>query len=98
MNGNERISAPLKGEPADMVPVMLHNYLMAVREYGITMPQFRDDPGGMAGAFIAAVEKYRYHGIMDTVMLAGAVGAPVDFPGEKAARISGGCRCLRTGL
>ncbi len=94
MNGYERISAALKGEPADKVPVMLHNFLMAAREYGITMQQFRDDPRAMAGAFIAAVEKYRYDGILvdvDTVTLAGAVGVPVDFPVDDAARTPGGC-------
>ena len=94
MNGYERISAALKGEPTDKVPVMLHNFLMAAREYGITMQQFRDDPKEMAGAFIAAVEKYQYDGILvdvDTVTLAGAVGVPVDFPVDDAARTPGGC-------
>lgn len=35
MNGYERITAVLKGETPDKVPVMLHNFLMAVKEYGI---------------------------------------------------------------
>ena len=94
MNGYERIAAALKGEPTDKVPVMLHNFLMAAREYGITMQQFRDDPKAMAGAFIAAIDKYHYDGIlvdMDTVTLAGSVGVPVDFPVDDAARTPGGC-------
>jgi uroporphyrinogen decarboxylase len=94
MNGYERISAALKGQPTDKVPVMLHNFLMAAREHGVTMQQFRDDPKIMAETFIAAQEKYQYDGILvdvDTVTLAGAVGVPVDFPVDDAARTPGGC-------
>ena len=94
MNGYERISAALKGEPTDKVPVMLHNFLMAAREHGVTMQQFRDDPKVLAETFIAAQEKYQYDGILvdvDTVTLAGAVGVPVDFPEDDAARTPGGC-------
>ncbi len=94
MNGYQRISAALKGEETDKVPIMLHNFLMAAREYGVTMEQFRNDPRVLAGSFIAAVEKYRYDGILvdvDTVTLAGAVGVPVDFPVDDAARSNRGC-------
>jgi uroporphyrinogen decarboxylase len=94
MNGYERISSALKGEPTDKVPVMLHNFLMAAREHGVTMQQFRDDPKVLAGTFISAQEKYQYDGILvdvDTVTLAGAVGVPVDFPDDDAARTPGGC-------
>ncbi len=94
MNGDERIAAALKGEPTDKVPVMLHNFLMAAWEYGITMQQFRDDPKAMAGAFIAAIEKYHYDGILvdvDTVTLADSVGVPVDFPVDDVAHTPGGC-------
>jgi MtaA/CmuA family methyltransferase len=89
MNGHERISAAIKGEKTDKVPVMLHNFLMATREHGVTMEQYRNDPNVIAETFIASVEKYQYDGVLvdiDTVTLAGAVGVKVDFPINDAAR------------
>jgi uroporphyrinogen decarboxylase len=89
MNGHDRISAALKGERPDKIPVMLHNFLMAAREHGVTMEQYRNSPKVIAETFIAAIEKYKYDGILidiDTVTLAGAVGVPVDFPVNDAAR------------
>ncbi len=93
MNGYQRIKAALENKPADQIPVMLHNFLMAASEAGITMEQFRNDPQLMAEAFIKSVEKYQLDGIMidmDTVTLAGAVGVPVDFPVNEAARSTHG--------
>ncbi|MFA5815576.1 MAG: uroporphyrinogen decarboxylase family protein [Bacteroidales bacterium] len=89
MTHKERISAALSGKPTDRVPVMLHNFMMAAREYGVTMKQFREDPGIMAEAMVRSVEKYEFDGIlvdMDTVTLAGALGVPVDFPDNEPAR------------
>lgn len=89
MNGHERITAALKGEKPDKTPVMLHNFLMAAREHGVTMEQYRNNPKVIAETFISAVEKYQYDGILvdiDTVTLAGAVGVKVDFPVDDAAR------------
>jgi len=89
MNGFERINAALRGEKPDKVPVMLHNFMMAAREHGVTMEEYRNSPKVIAETFIAAVEKYQYDGILvdiDTVTLAGAVGVPVDFPVNEAAR------------
>jgi uroporphyrinogen decarboxylase len=89
MNGHERITAALKGVKPDKVPVMLHNFLMAAREHGVTMEQYRNSPKVIAETFIAAVDKYQYDGILvdiDTVTLAGAVGVKVDFPVDDAAR------------
>ena len=89
MNGYERITATLKGEKPNKVPVMLHNFLMAAREHGVTMEQYRNSPKVIAETFISAVEKYQYDGILvdiDTVTLAGAVGVKVDFPVDDAAR------------
>jgi uroporphyrinogen decarboxylase len=89
MNGHERISAALKGEKPDKVPIMLHNFLMAAREHGVTMEQYRNSPKIIAETFISAVDKYQYDGILvdiDTVTLAGAVGVKVDFPVNDAAR------------
>jgi uroporphyrinogen decarboxylase len=89
MNGYERIIAALRGETPDKVPVMLHNFMMAAREYGVTMEQYRNSPKVIAETFIASVEKYQYDGVLidiDTVTLAGAVGVPVDFPVNAPAR------------
>jgi len=89
MNGKERISAALRGDKPDKVPVMLHNFLMAAREHGVTIDQYRNSPNIIAETFIAAIEKYQYDGIVvdiDTVTLAGAVGVEVDFPVNDPAR------------
>ena len=89
MNGYERIHAALKGEKADKVPVTLHNFLMAAEEAGYSQGQYREDPEKIADAFIRAVEKYDYDGVLvdiDTVTLAGALGVPVDFPEKECAR------------
>jgi uroporphyrinogen decarboxylase len=71
---------------------MLHNFMMAAREAGVSMRRFRTDPEALARSFIQAVERYRYDGIMvdvDTVTLAGAAGVPVDAPEDEPARIRG---------
>ena len=93
MNGYERISAVLNGNWPDKRPVMLHNFMMAARESGISMAQFRSDPKLMAEAFIHSVEKYNLDGIMidvDTVTIAGAIGVPVEFPEHEPARTACG--------
>ena len=93
MNGHERITAVLNGRPADKIPVMLHNFMLAAREYGITMKQFRENADLIARAFIKSVEKYKYDGILvdiDTVTLAGALGVPIDFPEDEPARLKKG--------
>ncbi|HTY35516.1 MAG TPA: uroporphyrinogen decarboxylase family protein [Bacteroidota bacterium] len=92
MNGYQRVLSALQGKEPDTTPVMLHNFMMAAREARLTMQQFRSDPHQMARAFIEAVEKYEFDGIMidvDTVTLAGAAGVPVDFPVDEPARASG---------
>ena len=89
MNGHQRIVAALQGKAPDSTPVMLHNFMMAAREFGVTMEQFRNDPETICNAFVASVEKYKYDGIMvdiDTVTLAGAAGVKVDFPVNDPAR------------
>jgi len=93
MNGFERIHAALKGQKADQTPIMLHNFMMAAKEAGFTMHQFREKPRNMAETFIRSVEKYEFDGILvdlDTVTLAGAVGVPVDFPVDEPARSAKG--------
>ena len=93
MNGYQRINAALNGEWPDKIPIMLHNFMMAAREAGYTMAEFREDPKKIADSFIKAVEKYNYDGVLvdvDTVTLAGAVGVPVDFPEDEPARSNRG--------
>jgi MtaA/CmuA family methyltransferase len=88
MNGYERITAALRGERPDRVPVMLHNFMMAAREAGHTMKAFREDPAKIAGSFIRAVETYGYDGVMvdvDTATLAGALGVPIELPEDEPA-------------
>jgi MtaA/CmuA family methyltransferase len=83
MNGYQRIMAAFQGKHADTTPIMLHNFMMAARESGLTMDAFRHDPRDMARAFIEAIEKYECDGIIvdvDTVTLAGAAGVPVASP------------------
>jgi uroporphyrinogen decarboxylase len=88
MNGCQRISAALRGEPPDTTPIMLHNFMMAAREAGVSMGAYRRDPAAIARCFIEAVEKYEYDGIVvdvDTATLAGAVGVPVLQPEDEPA-------------
>jgi len=84
----------MKGEWTDKVPVMLHNFLMAAKEAGYTQKEYREDPYKIAGAFIRSVDKYGFDGILvdiDTVTIAGALGVPVDFPGNEPARCLSSC-------
>jgi MtaA/CmuA family methyltransferase len=92
MNSHQRIWSGLRGEPVDAVPVMLHSFMMAAAEAGVTMQKFRSDPETIAGAFLRSVDRYGYDGIVvdiDTATLAGAVGVPVDFPRDEPARVKG---------
>jgi uroporphyrinogen decarboxylase len=92
MTGQQRIMAALRGEPSDRTPVMLHNFLMAARENGVTMAKFRRDGRAVAESFIRAVETYEYDGIVvdiSTTTLAGAVGVPVDLPDDLPGRTNG---------
>jgi uroporphyrinogen decarboxylase len=92
MNGYERIQAALAGRQPDCTPVMLHNFMLAARECGVTMREFRQEARAAADCFIAAVERYQYDGVVvdvDTATLAGAVGVPVDFPEDEPARCCG---------
>jgi uroporphyrinogen decarboxylase len=92
VTGRQRIVAALAGSDTDTVPVMLHNFMMAAREYGVSMAEFRADPAVAARALVASVERYRFDGIVvdvDTATLAGALGVPVDFPPDLPARTTG---------
>jgi MtaA/CmuA family methyltransferase len=92
MNGFERIRAALGGVRPDRVPVMLHNFMMAAREAGVSQRRFRTDPEAIATSFIRAVETYGYDGVLvdvDTVTLAEALGVVVDHPEDQPARWAG---------
>lgn len=94
MTGYERIQAALSGKQPDKTPIMLHNFMMAAKEAGYTMAQYRENPKIIAECFIRAVEKYQYDGILvdiDTVTLAGACGVEIDFPENEPARSHTGC-------
>ncbi|MDR1493891.1 MAG: uroporphyrinogen decarboxylase family protein [Planctomycetaceae bacterium] len=90
MNGFERISQTLAGQATDRVPVMLHNFMFAARDAGMTMQEFRSDPKNMAKAFIDASRKYGLDGIltdMDTALEAHALGAKIHSPDDLPAKV-----------
>ena len=89
MTGLERITAALRGEKPDRIPVMLHNFMAAAAEREVSMGKFREDPGIMADVFKHSVEKYALDGVvvdLDTVTLAGSVGVKVDLPEDAPGR------------
>jgi len=88
MNGRQRISCALRGEQPDRVPVMLHHFMLAAREAGVQMREFRRNPAELARAFIESAEKYGLDGTMidlDTATLAGALGVPCEWPDDEPA-------------
>lgn len=90
MNGYERIHAALNGEWPDQRPVMLHNFMLAAREAGLTMKEYYTQAENVAKVHIEAQEKYELDGILldiDTAVLASAVGVPVDYPDNEPARV-----------
>ena len=93
MTGKERVQAALDGLWADRRPVMLHNFLMAAREEGLSMKEFGTNPQAAARAFIHAAEKYDIDGLLidvSTAILAGSLGVAVDYPEDEPARTHGG--------
>jgi len=85
--------AAMEGRKPDTPPIMLHNFMLATREAGITMQEFRTSPKAVAKAFISSIEKYQYDGVLvdiDTATLAGALGVPVDLPENEPARCISG--------
>jgi len=94
MTGLERINAALNGERSDTTPIMLHNFMTAAREAGLTQTQYRNSPDNIARVFIESVEKYKYDGILvdiDTATLAGAVGVRVEYLDDEPAVCLHGC-------
>lgn len=62
--------------------------MLAAREAGVAMAEFRRNPVALARAFIESAEKYDLDGTMidvDTATLAGALGVPCEFPENEPA-------------
>ena len=92
MNGYERINAALHGQWPDKRPVMLHNFMLAARESGYSMKEYREDPEKAAKSHIRFVEKYKVDGILldvDTAILASAIGVPTVYPENEPALVKG---------
>ena len=92
MNAYERVQAVIEGKIPDRVPVCLHNFLLASREAGVRMEQYRTDREAIARLHLEAVEKYGHDCILldlRTTLLAEAMGAcsgaTPDEPGHIAA-------------
>ena len=99
MNSLERVKAVLAGQIPDRVPVCLHNFMLAAREAGIPMEEYRSDPEAMARAHLAALDKYGHDCILidtDTTMLAEAMGATSECaPNEPGRIVAPAIRSLR---
>jgi uroporphyrinogen decarboxylase len=92
MTGYERFTRILDGRPVDRPAMMLHSFMVAAAEAGVTMRQYREDPVLMARALVAFADKYGLDGVftdIDTALAAGAFGAEVDFPESEPARVTG---------
>jgi len=71
---------------------MLHNFMSAAREAGMTMREFRSKPENMARAFVDASRKYDLDGVLtdvDTALEAFALGAKTEFPEDIPAKVVG---------
>ncbi|GHV77357.1 uroporphyrinogen decarboxylase [Spirochaetia bacterium] len=89
MTGTERIMMTLGGQKADRVPTMLHAFMPAAAEAGLSMAEYRSSAKNIARAHIDFVHKYGLDGILpdvDTCLLAGAVGTKIDLPEHEPAR------------
>jgi uroporphyrinogen decarboxylase len=90
MNSLERVRTVLAGGIPDRVPVCLHNFMLAAREAGISMEEYRVNPEAIARAHLQAVEKYGHDCILvdtDTTMLAEAMGARSECAHDEPGRI-----------
>ena len=88
----ELVKRAFAGEIVERIPVMAHNFLMAVREAGFTQKQFRESPDVMVKAMTEATMKYDLDCVLldvDTALLASACGADVMYPDDLAAVAKG---------
>lgn len=98
MNSLERVRTVLAGGIPDRVPVCLHNFMVAVREAGVRMEDYRVDPEIIARVHLQALEKYGHDCVVvdtDTTMLAEALGARSECaPGEPGRIVAPAIRNL----
>ncbi len=90
MNSLERVRTVLAGGIPDRVPVCLHNFMLASREAGVRMEEYRVNPEAIARVHLQAVEKYGHDCILvdtDTTMLAEAMGARSECAPDEPGRI-----------
>lgn len=90
MTSLQRVQTVLAGGIPDRVPVCLHNFMLAAREAGERMEDYRVDPEIIARVHLQALEKYGHDCIMvdtDTTMLAEAMGARSECAPDEPGRI-----------
>ena len=88
----ELVKRAFAGEVVERIPVMAHNFLMAVREAGFTQKEFRESPDVMVKVMTEATMKYDLDCVLldvDTALLASACGADVMYPDDLAAVAKG---------
>lgn len=88
MSRIELVRTAFAGKVPERIPVMAHNFMMAVAEAGVTFDQYRDDPRIMFKTMADAAVKYDLDGVLldvDTALLASALGADVVYPPDLAA-------------
>jgi len=91
MNGYERINAALHGIMPDKRPVMLHGFMLAAKEAGVSMKQYRESPEKAAECHIRFTEKYDIDGILfdvDVALLASSIGVPTVYPEDEPAMVT----------
>jgi len=93
MTGLDKIMKTLAGGTVVPVPVMLHNFMPAASEKGLTQAEYRSSAENIARAHIDYARKYGLDGVLldiDTCMEAGAIGIEVDLPEDEPARVTTG--------
>lgn len=90
MTSRQRTLAAIAGLPHDRVPVIQHNFPFCVRQAGIAMEEYRQDPKLAAKVLADAAYTYGYDCIIidfDTCTLAEALGAELEFPRDGMATV-----------
>ena len=91
MSSLERVSAVLRGEIPDRVPVDLHNFLMVAQASGLPFPQFLQDGEAMAAGHLRAWREFGHDLLIlenGTVALAEACGCQVEYLSDSAPVLS----------
>ena len=87
----ELVRRAFAGEAVERIPVMAHNFMMAVREAGYTQKQFRQSPDVMVKAMTEATLKYDLDCVLldvDTALLASAAWRGRSFPEPTKSDVS----------